>query len=981
MRHWREWDLEDWNTRLLQHFFEISSQDGGFPIITLLVTKEELAKATGERGCDPQEVQKQFVSTVLQSLPPEMMLLDHACTFPFNPDFALPVPPYVAHLIFTCLAASESSDELGNEGSYRKRLNELAHGKCPDNKLELIKHLWERLQRWLVHPANTTTYRPLVLPDPGPHTRIGYTEGLAFPGRLDQRDLTEVLKNADMIGTIPPPGKVIMVVSRNIATFRNKFREAFEDFRYIYHNATGSNVQELLVNHRFWSAVVESCLRGRTSENVDEQTDKFELIASFQDESVGLYLLSQSATQKAPDGFDLEVLAEPTGPWVAALVGGANRSSNEAIAALFTGRLKMLRLRHIISQGFLPFASTDAGQYSLARSSTSIAMASHALVRDELVGPVKSSFGGNIVDCAAPVPGWRVIEGLRISTLGDDDATALRDVWLLQRQLAPRKIFLSRGIRSDDGWLGFADALPQVTAEDATSVFANYNGTRLALNRSACGLWIFPPNDYQGQVHILAFKDETLIAQMLVKFIPSPASEDYKTPRNQHAFYTEGQRGAVPLRLAAYLSETDVHADMGTLTGRILLLGRNQGEFVASERDAAWKVIRGGGGKNYISLPDSLHAGKIAEAKADVQGLRRKWRTFIQQSSPIGDRAELSARLTAARSQLRLADDLPLENYPVHSAPSVYAKTTFLPAKQTVLLAHALAGRGAAKRGIAFADWKALVCAFTGLPEKTRAYEKCAVEALTRCWQEAGIIDVVTSASWSGRIIFPIKPTLAIIKNGPVFQATLSGLCLDSTVRRATEKAKDLQIVAEDKRSACCFVPALSLFSSLEFDKITALSLSLGVPIRWVLVADDVPGAAHVEATNPPPCNYDTSFRFRNWSLNGREHPTVAMTFYKRDDRPAFWGVENPDTPRWSYSKNAARIHACRVAGQAPFKLRGDHEIVVEHAYLPLPFARYSAFAGPILPGPDSLLEGGEGHVYAFGTRQFRDQVFASATH
>jgi hypothetical protein len=203
---------------------------------------------------------------------------------------------------------------------------------------------------------------------------------------------------------------------------------------------------------------------------------------------------------------------------------------------------------------------------------------------------------------------------------------------------------------------------------------------------------------------------------------------------------------------------------------------------------------------------------------------------------------------------------------------------------------------------------------------------------------------------------------------------------LDATVRRAREKAKELRIAVEDKQSSCRLVPALAVFSSPELDAIRALASSLGIPIRWVLVADDIPGAAHVEASNPPPSSYDTSFRFKNWSLNGKEHPTIAMTFYKRDNRPAFWVVENPEIPRWSYSKNATRIHACKAAGMAPVRIRGDHEIVVEHAYLPLPFARYSAFAGPILPGPDNLLEGGEGHVYAFGTRQFRDQIFALVT-
>lgn len=978
---WREWNLDDWNSRLLQHFFEKSSRDRGFAIVTLLVTKDELAKATGDLGSDPQVVSEKFVSAVLSELPAGTMLLDHAFELKFNPEFSFPSPPFVAHLILTCLAASESSDSLGNESSYRKRLNELTKGACPDKLLHFLIPLWKRLQLWLEHAENRSRYRQLVLPDPGTHTRIGYSELLAFPGRLDQRDLTEVLKTADMLGTVPPPGKVITVVARNISKFRKSFVEAFDEFRSAYHSTSADISNETLVNHRFWSAVVESCLRGRTSDDIDDQHDRFELIASFEDESFGLYLLSRTGSQKTPEDFDLEVLPEQTGPWVAALVDQAKRSSREPVNALFAGQLNMLRLKHIVSQGFLAFAPTEGGQYALARSTATLVNASHALVRDDLVNSVITKFGGKVVECAATVSGWKLIEGLRITTIVDAESSELRDIWLLQRQLSPRKIYLSAGIRSDDGWLGFGEVLPVVSVDGATTVFGSYDAARFPLIPASSGRWRFPFNDYNGVVSLVAFKDEALVAETSVKFIRSPASEEYKTPANLHAFYAEGQRGAVPLKTTIDSLETDSRIDMGSLTGRLIFLGKNQGEFVADEKDAAWKVIRSGRAQNYISLPDSPNAGEVAVTKADTQGMRRKWRTLVEQSTPISGHPDLEKRLNEVRRQLRSAVELSVSKFDSSFLPSIYSKATTEPAVEIIFLARALASRGAAKRGIPFADWKALVCAFTKLPEKMRAYEKCAVEALTRCWQEAGFIDVITSASWSGRTIFPIKPALIVMKSGPVFHATLAGLCLESTIRRACEKASKVGLVIEEKRSACRFVPAVSVFSSSQLESIHSLSTHLGIPIRWALVTNEVPGISNVEGTNPKPSNYDTQFRFRNWSLNGKEHPSTAMTFYKRDDRPAFWSIDESQTPTWSYSKNVARILACKAAGMAPFKARGEHEIIVEHAYLPLPFARYSAIAGPILPGPDNLIEGGEGHIYAFGTRQFRDQVLASATY
>jgi hypothetical protein len=47
-------------------------------------------------------------------------------------------------------------------------------------------------------------FRPLLLPNPGSLTRIGYTVKLAFPDRRDQKQLSELLGRAGLLGHEPP---------------------------------------------------------------------------------------------------------------------------------------------------------------------------------------------------------------------------------------------------------------------------------------------------------------------------------------------------------------------------------------------------------------------------------------------------------------------------------------------------------------------------------------------------------------------------------------------------------------------------------------------------------------------------------------------------------------------------------------------------------------------------------------------------------
>jgi hypothetical protein len=93
----------------------------------------------------------------------------------------------------------------------------------------MLPRLWENLADWLA--ATPRKFRPLLLPNPGSLTRIGYTVKLAFPDRRDQKQLSELLGRAGLLGHEPPAGRVLTLVGSQRIRFRPSFLQAFDEFR------------------------------------------------------------------------------------------------------------------------------------------------------------------------------------------------------------------------------------------------------------------------------------------------------------------------------------------------------------------------------------------------------------------------------------------------------------------------------------------------------------------------------------------------------------------------------------------------------------------------------------------------------------------------------------------------------------------------------------------------------------------------------
>lgn len=366
MNAWRTWTAQTWNERLLAHFFR-SKEQLASPVVVLLVTAEELARATGDASAVADEARHAFVEAVCANIRRSGSLLEEASNYPewpFPPGCES-VPQFVAHLLFTCIAASESSEDLGDEGSFVSRLRDLSGDRLPEHSLQLLPRLWWNLSEWL--KENEGRFRPLVLPDPGGLTRIGYTVKLAFPDRRDQRQLSELLDRAGLAGHEPPVGRVLALVASERNRFRKSFLVAFDEFRRLF-DASAGRVQRL-AHHRFWAAVREASLRGRGQAGLDDTAVRLSLLATEEDERLSLFAVADDRVENAD--YASTQLPFEYGPWRFALIpkgceGLDSELLEQTIRAVLDGSLRLTALSTQVGQGLLPFATAPHGLLELA---------------------------------------------------------------------------------------------------------------------------------------------------------------------------------------------------------------------------------------------------------------------------------------------------------------------------------------------------------------------------------------------------------------------------------------------------------------------------------------------------------------------------------------------------------------------------------------------------------------------------------------
>lgn len=967
MSDWRSWRLQEWNEHLLRHFFGRRAEDDP-PVVALLATPEELARATGDASADATEVRDAFVSKVVETVGKHSSLLDHASNYQGWPGLPASdrAPRFVSHLFFTCIAAAESSEELGSEGSYLQRLRELAGGTLPDHTLQWLPALWANFAGWLVE--NARFFRPLKLPDPGGYTRIGHSVKLTFPDRRDQRILSELLDRAGLQGHEPPVGKVIGLVAGARGRFRPAFQEAFDDFRS--GSSSGARPARDTLEHRFWSAVRDAALRGRGASAVvdGEGVWRFQLLCEEQEDRLHPFLVTDEAmaggqlrTVELPVAFDV---------WRHAVVRSeTERAGAEAAYAtardVLLGRIAIPRLRSFVVQGLLPLVDgvhgclEFAGQEQLEQSRT-------ALAREDRAKDLIDLFGkGRARSNASVLPGWMELRGLHLGRLPADklERTALAGCWQLYESIVGPTVRLQEGVKADDGWLGFREILPRLAVSGAREVLMyGADGGCEALRADGEGIWCLPSRDLEGTCRFEVRLDAGGPEHLSARFNRTVGTERVRMPEELDSWILEGLGGTVTLAGSAPLAgiPTGLAAPVAECT---YYLGPVVGEFVAGPDDAAWRITRFAGRTTGARCRHDL-AEASGAARVAGNSARRKWRQLL-----FHCRADPSdAGFVAARSRIRqraLSPELPISGEHVASVTMEMPQDIAVGPEVERQLGIA-AARAGGRTGIPYREW-------AGYVERVMGVSREQTRALTRSWTEAGILDVAYFARWRHCSVFMRPPCVVAFGTEHGYGATILGMLLPATRSSVQAAARQAGVEIEERSRVTAKAPSLVTMRCGRREQLESLSARAGLTLGWLdPVIERYAEQCRHDGRGTPPQNYDERKSWSRWSLGlGLDATDVSFTHCVCSGRPDYWHVTAGERSVWSYDLNTARLWGLALLQQSPFALTEGGGLTAEHAFLPLPLARFLTIVEGTAPGSDA----GGRYRYPCGSPTLRERV------
>lgn len=927
--------------------------------MSLLVTPEELTRVAAAPIGLAQEVRDGFVQRVRLNIRRNRNLIEDATDYQWwpRPPPASEIPRFCAHLFFTCLAAAESNEEFANENSFIIRLRELTDDQLPDGSLAELPRLWNNFAEWLVSESNRRRYRPLVLPDPGGFTRIGHTVKLTFPDRRDQAELSRLLDERCLSGDEPPVASVLRLVAENRTRFRHRFLEAYRSFRHAFEDAPRSPG---LREHRFWSAVREAALRGRGATDEEELGARVQLLAEPHDERLALFIVADRSIEGHPRLRTVEMQGVRYNEWTHAVVlaDAANSDAerlHEAANAVLGGSVRLPRLSTIVDQGLLAFVEASHGMLEVA-AGEDLEAAKTAFVRDGLATDlVKVLHAESARLRPSAYPGWTQVYHVAIRRRPADiiERTRLSRCWQLHEVPATVPVRLVDGVAAEDGWLGYLEVLPRVSAVGGQSAcLESEDGSSWPLERDGDGVWKLPARDLIGEFDVVVDTGAGE-SRRTVHFYAKPIADEYLRPSDPGARMVEDFDDSASLDADSWVSDREGDLDLEPLCERVTYLGSVVGEFVNDPANAAWRIVRFGDAllgapvRKELCVPPTL---QVADP-----GLRHRWRKMLGKSKPAVPEFEAARRLVGKKlSQFPVAERPVAALVPEASQPSP-------PDLRVERLASILAARASSRAGLRWSEWRELVTGVLGVTRDQAG-------AVMRAWEEAGCVDVASFARWRNLAVFARFPMLVAVCSGGSVRATLLGLAQQTMRAEVTRAADRAGVLVEERRSVSVYVPQTVMLRTPNAEVLREIGRAAGIEIGWLDQSFLRPAALPRGFRQPPPVGYEQEASWSSWSLErdaGSVGPTVVK--WSRPDRPSYWRVTSGAFDVWTYHPNHARLWACSAVGETPFEPIGDRELRVRHAYLPLPLARLVSVLGAALPGPDGAHGGGYRYVFVSG--------------
>jgi hypothetical protein len=548
----QKWSLDDWNDALYSHFFVSAQNELAAPVVTLNVTNKDLRDATG-RECTEPAARVAFIDAIKKGMGRRSLAGDashRAAHWNSNLDT---VPPFLSHLLLTCMVANDLAEELQWTDNFRVRLSQILDTQSQP-QLERLRSLWENLAAWSVRQnlagARCRQLRLPHIPDTGYHSIIGYSVRLAVPSRRDQSMLATLLRRNGLDGREPEINAVLNLVNTNIARFGDAFRGVFEDFVTAYRRKKFA----LLAQTAFWTAVRAVALAGLQTSGTERTGLRVRLELEDDDGNFWLTLTSEMefrnnyarslpvpTPRQSPYRF---LLTDLTGGTLTDILFSSQRADTQTESAL-------VNIRSAVAEGLLLFEEADDYVFVMSTTFPSTGRL-RALVSDRLKASLKLALDST--DTVADVrkskfPGWSEWRGLTADGLRAADVSrfpSLQAVRALRLTIPPPEIKLRGGIRHGSSFIAMSGVLPAIQVSDADQVNVELTAGEwqpLVRESEPGDRWHFKPDLPAGRLfgrhRIVAFASSVPIAERVVSFIEMALGHDYKLPTEPERWLVE----------------------------------------------------------------------------------------------------------------------------------------------------------------------------------------------------------------------------------------------------------------------------------------------------------------------------------------------------------------------------------------------------------------------------------------------------------
>lgn len=937
--------VQAWNEKLLFHYFGVKDDDS--PVRSICVTAEELRIAAQVADKTADEVLQQFLQQVRGSLGvtktgtafEKRMDRDKYVKAQGSKD---EIPGCFAFLIASCLAANEvieDEDADGTGSSIVRDFRDVLAKLLDLDDVSISKNLasaWKRLQEFLEdEPAiqfgdgRVLRLRKLELPNPGNEIHIGFSKKIVFPSRRDLGKLIEKLKANEVVELVPAVDDVISIVSRFKATFSKPFQAAFEAFREMVRE--GKSESEL-IGSLFWNAVLSACsnelLVHATAVN---RTGILLHISHFEYE---FYLACKGSAPSQK--FTAQEIGSEVDGWDYSLT--ITDSEVDVISYVFGNSSGLGSLTSLINGGVIPFRPL-AGLYE---SHAAIdGEATVALIRDDILSKIQQVFDpqSRAEYSETQYEGWTLCESLQLRTLPNEDleAAGLLAVNVLRRRIFRTSFKIESLFRHGDEYLGSPKLLPKIDAPNASKVEALVDGKVVPLTKSG-RYWIFPEREFIGRTTItVTIGDRQLVRDF--QFVATPASDSYLPPNAPDSLLIETCRGMTSV--STYLARASKRP-LASIPDTVhkTYWGRSPGEFVESAADAILEVSYFGEHTSIRAFPEIGRANRSTEV-ADSR-LVRAWRkklTQLANNPPAGiDKSTVSTLRWLATPEPGQKNEIPAREG-FSRPPTPYEDSEKIAQKRQSMLGAA-GFRSLRRSGIPINDWMDMLKAVFELDWREARH-------VHRGWLESGIIDEFVNARSPGVTVFARRPRIEIFESENGYVGAVSGLVMPQRFAALADLAKSNEMMTAINVGPSHFVPPHLRVWTNNFDSLSNYAREAGLDV-YMLSENPFEESEALERGTRPTRGYVARKNHATFDLPD----DASVELFKGSGSPLVWQCSGNSILSWTYSAAHSEHLTAVLSGAENLVQTSAVDVSANHAFLPLPVARWVTMVGGVPSGP-----------------------------